>query len=177
MTAQIERRATSARGEGVYTCKHFKRGDVLYTGVLDNVPILNHSHASQISRTRFGFHTGLSSIFNHSCDPNCGIVINETGAHNIVAMRSIAAGDEATYDYAMRNYRIEHFPTPCCCGTTNCRRTITGWVALPPKRKEAYAGFVAPYLIEMDSEQSVAARPTPDADQALATFREATDSL
>ncbi|WP_298465585.1 SET domain-containing protein-lysine N-methyltransferase [uncultured Erythrobacter sp.] len=152
MTTVIEERTAHGRGQGVFALGSFIKGDILYVGVLDGGPISNHSHASQISKTKFGFHKGLSSKFNHSCDPNCGIVLNESGGHNIVAMGDIAAEDEATYDYAMRNYLIEHFPGPCACGQANCRGSITGWKDLPQQRKNDYAGFVAPYLIEMDVE-------------------------
>ncbi len=157
MKAVIEERTSHGRGQGVFALGSFRKGDILYVGVLDDKPVTNHSHASQISKTQFGFHTGLSSKFNHSCDPNCGIVLNQSGGHNIVAMRDIAAEDEATYDYAMRNYRIEHFLAPCACGQANCRRSITGWKDLPQQRKDDYNGFVAPYLIEMDTESIQAA--------------------
>lgn len=158
MTSIVETRATVGRGDGIFALGPFEAGDILYVGVLDEIRIKNHSHASQIGKTSFGFHSGLSSIFNHSCDPNCGIRINETGGHDIVAIRHISAGDEAVYDYAMRNYQIQHFPCPCSCGTANCRNSITGWKDLPQNRKDAYASFVAPYLIEIDIEQAAAIR-------------------
>ncbi len=152
MNAIIEERTTNGRGLGIFALQSFRKGDILHVGVLDHAPIANHSHASQISKTEFVFHKGFSSKFNHSCDPNCGIILNETGGHNIVAMSDIAAEDEATYDYAMRNYRIEHFPGPCECGHVNCRGLISGWKDLPQQRKDDYAGFIAPYLIEIDRE-------------------------
>nr|WP_298926062.1 SET domain-containing protein-lysine N-methyltransferase [uncultured Erythrobacter sp.] len=160
MTSGIEERIAHGRGQGVFALGSFRKGDILYLGMLDDRPIGNHSHASQISKTGFGFHKGLSSKFNHSCDPNCGIILNESGGHNIVAMRDIAAEDEATYDYAMRNFRIEHFTSSCGCGHANCRGSITGWKDLPQQRKEDYAGFVAPYLIEMDVESAADRKQT-----------------
>ncbi|WP_299193712.1 SET domain-containing methyltransferase [uncultured Erythrobacter sp.] len=167
MKSVIEERTAQGRGQGIYALESFTKGDILYLGVLDDRPITNHSHASQISKTRFGFHKGLGSKFNHSCDPNCGIMLNATGGHNIVAMRDIAAEDEATYDYAMRNYRIEHFTASCGCGHAKCRGSITGWKDLPQQRKDDYAGFVAPYLIEMDAETTAIA-PHEHAGAALA---------
>lgn len=177
MTATIERRTTHGRGEGIFALRSFKRGEVLYEGVLDDMPVKNHSHASQVGKTTFGFHKGFSSIFNHSCNPNCGIIINESGAHNIVAMESISAGDEATYDYAMRNYRIEHFPSPCTCGNVNCRTTIMGWIGLPEQRKDAYVGFVAPYLLEIDRDKWRANRPAVDSTRIFSDFKAAKDGL
>ncbi len=160
MKAIIEQRATPGRGQGIFALRSFARGDTLYVGVLDcSSSTKNHSHASQLGKTTFGFHTGLSSKFNHSCDPNCGIIINDSGGHDIVAMRAISTDDEATYDYAMRNYTIEHFPGPCACGNERCRKVITGWKDLPQQRKDDYAGFIAPYLIDLDREETEAGRP------------------
>ena len=71
---------------------------------------------------------------------------------DFVALRPIAAGDEITFDYAMRNYVIEHFPDRCLCGAEHCRGTITGWKDLPAERKAAYGELVAPYLLAADAD-------------------------
>lgn len=155
MIQDIELRTIEGKGEGIFALRRFEAGETVLVGVLDADSVANHSHASQIGEHEFGFHRGLTSKFNHSCNPNCGIRINKSGAHDFVAMRPIAAHEETTFDYAMRNYRIEHFPDSCMCGNRQCRGSITGWQDLPPARKKAYAGFVAPYLIEMDRCTSV----------------------
>ena len=150
MNTDIELRTTSGRGEGIFTLRAFEQGETVLLGVLEENDIKNHSHASQLGENKCGFHSGLTSKFNHSCDPNCGIRVNASGAHDFVAMRDMAPHEEATFDYAMRNYRIEHFPDSCACKKEICRGAITGWEGLPQARKTAYSGFVAPYLIEMD---------------------------
>ena len=86
---------------------------------------------------------------NHSCAPNAGIQVNETGGHNIVAFKKIKVGEEIVLDYAMRNYQIEHFPPKCRCGARHCRKTITGWKDLPDHKKEEYKGFTVNYLLQM----------------------------
>jgi len=78
--------------------------------------------------------------------------VNETGACDFVARASIAAGEEIAFDYAMRNYSIEHFPGGCLCGAGNCRGSVTGWKDLAAERKADYEGSVAPYLLEIDRE-------------------------
>ena len=78
------------------------------------------------------------------------VSVNDAGAFDLVARMPIAAGEEITFDYAMRNYTIEHFPAVCRCGASLCRRSVTGWKDLPEERKAAYRGFVAPYLLEID---------------------------
>ena len=152
MKTDIEVRTTPGRGEGVFALRAFEPGETVMVGILETSGIKNHSHASQIGKNKFGFHSGLSSKLNHSCDPNCGIHLNASGGHNFVAMRDMAMDEEATYDYAMRNFTIEHFPDNCSCGKDICRHSITGWKDLPEARKNAYRGFAAPYLIEMDRD-------------------------
>jgi hypothetical protein len=60
-------------------------------------------------------------FMNHSCDGNVGF--NEDG--NFVAIRSIKNGDELTYDYGLAESNPD-FVMNCVCGSTNCRRMITG---------------------------------------------------
>jgi hypothetical protein len=40
------------------------------------------------------------------------------------------------------------------CGAAACRGTITGWKDLPPDRKAAYQGLIAPYLLDLEEETS-----------------------
>jgi len=153
MTSGIELWTTATKGDGIFTTKPFAAGDTLLVGRIEKKLAKNHSHASQIGEHEYAFHAGLISKFNHSCDPNCGIKLNAQGGHDFVAMRQIKANEEATFDYAMRNFRIDHFPGNCTCGEKACRGSITGWRDLPEVRKEHYSGYVAPYLIAMDAEK------------------------
>jgi len=141
-------RETEGRGTGVFSTRPFRPGELILPGTIETELDGNDSHASQIGRHRFVRHGGLVPRVNHSCDPNCGIGLNSGGAHDVLARRPIAAGEEITFDYAMRNYEIEHFPPRCQCGATICRTHITGWKDLPPDRREAYRGYVAPYLLD-----------------------------
>lgn len=153
MVDGIEMRSTPGKGQGVFTTRRFAAGKTVMVGVIEKRVAKNHSHASQIGEHEFALHAGLISKFNHSCDPNCGIFLNGEGGHDFIAMRNIEPNEEATFDYAMRNYRIDYFPSPCKCGAQACRSSITGWRDLPQERKDQYAGFVAPYLIEMDAKK------------------------
>ena len=62
----------------------------------------------KIGLNTYVFHAGYISKVNHSCDPNCGIKVNETGAHDFVARKDIEVGEEITFDYAMR--KLWHRP-------------------------------------------------------------------
>ena len=152
------RSAVDDRDDGVFSTRDFHTGDTVLLGVPGRPAPGNHSHANQISRTEFVFEDGNGPKVNHSCDPNCGVRINpDVGGFDFVARRPIAAGQEITFDYAMRNYVIEHFPAVCLCGTQLCRGAVTGWRDLPDERKAAYGDLVAPYLLALDEARAAGA--------------------
>jgi uncharacterized protein len=140
------------KGGGVRATRGFEAGETVMVGFLEGDVADNDSHATQVSRTRWARHGGLGPKVNHSCSPNCGVELNETGACDFVARQPIACGEEITFDYAMRNYSIEHFPGGCLCGAGICRGSVTGWKDLSAERKAEYEGEVAPYLLEIDRE-------------------------
>lgn len=153
MEIGFELRGTPEKGEGIFATQSFKVGDIVMVGAIKEVLSANHSHASQISEHTHVLHDGLISKMNHCCEPNCGIQVNATGAHDFVAMKDIHINEETTFDYAMRNYSIDHFPKECLCGAKNCRGQVTGWKDLGADQKKAYTGFVAPYLLQLDTKK------------------------
>ena len=156
------RSALDDHNEGVFATRDFAGGDTVLLGVAGRPAPANHSHANQVSLTEFIFEDGLGPKVNHSCDPNCGVRVNpDVDGFDFVALRPIAAGDEVTFDYAMRNYVIEHFPERCLCGAENCRGAVTGWRDLPEERKAAYGELVAPYLLEADALRAEGGSYTP----------------
>jgi hypothetical protein len=154
MNCGYELRDSSAKGEGVFATQSFKIGDVVIVGIIEKPLNRNHSHASQIGEFEFVLHAGLTNKVNHSCDPNCGIKVNKCGAHDFVAIKGFAYGEEITFDYAMRNYTVDYFPSECRCGSKKCRGRITGWKDLTRQKKKEYKHVAAPYLLEMDARCS-----------------------
>jgi len=140
------------KGGGVRATRGFQSGETVMVGFLEGEVPENDSHATQVGRDTWARHGGLGPAVNHSCSPNCGVALNETGACDFVARQPIAAGEEITFDYAMRNYSIEHFPDGCLCGAEICRGSVTGWKDLSTERKATYEGEVAPYLLEIDRD-------------------------
>jgi hypothetical protein len=61
------------------------------------------------------------NFINHSCDPNAGY----NGAGEIVALRSIAVGEEIRMDYGTYSFSFDHEFT-CRCGASWCRGKVTG---------------------------------------------------
>lgn len=144
------RSRADGKGHGVLATRPFSTGDTVMVGYLVGALSGNDSHATQVGPNLWARHGGLGPKVNHSCDPNCGVRLNTASAFDLVARRPIASGQELTFDYAMRNYTIDHFPKVCLCGADLCRGSVTGWKALPVARKAAYGDLVAPYLRTMD---------------------------
>jgi len=153
MILGFELRETPEKGEGIFATKSFKLGDIVMVGVIEKKLDGNHSHASQVGKHKYVLHGGLITKVNHSCGPNCGISVNATGAHDYVAIKDISIDEEITFDYAMRNYKINYFPVKCMCGSINCRGEVTGWQGLSNEKKKEYEGIAAPYLLELDEGQ------------------------
>jgi uncharacterized protein len=64
---------------------------------------------------------GVAMYINHSCDPNCETEEVE-GRVWIMSIRSIAPGEELTYDYNL--YDGDEDDARCHCGARNCRKTM-----------------------------------------------------
>jgi hypothetical protein len=149
----VLRRAPDGTGDGVLVTRAFEAGETVMVGFLVGALSGNDSHATQVGSQSWARHGGLGPKVNHSCDPNCGVRLNGGQAFDFVARRAIAAGQEITFDYAMRNFTIDHFPAVCLCGATRCRGSVTGWKSLPAQRKADYGDLVAPYLRAMDADR------------------------
>ena len=79
-------------------------------------------------------------FINHSCEPNVGL----RGQISFVALRDVAAGEELTYDWAMEEHSRAR--TRCTCGTSSCRKILTGqdWKIAALRRR--YRGYFSAYL-------------------------------
>lgn len=71
----------------------------------------------------------IARWINHSCDPNCEVVLEDRRLF-IEAIRDIPVGAELAYDY---NFilPVRHTPAmkrryPCTCGSPHCRGTMLG---------------------------------------------------
>jgi len=95
---------------------------------------------------------GVAVLMNHSCDPNCGVVIR-SGAREIEirALRPIAAGEEVTIDYDTFEYEVT-LGGACRCGSLKCRGRVAGYKHLSSDVKARYGEFIAEYLRVIDAE-------------------------
>ena len=86
------RTTTDGKGDGVRATRCFDIGETVMVGVIERRVDRNDSHATQVSRTEWVRHGGLGSKVNHSCSPNCGVRLNDSGACDFVAPRADRGG-------------------------------------------------------------------------------------
>jgi uncharacterized protein len=72
---------------------------------------------------------GVAMYINHSCDPNCETE-EVDGRVWIMSIRSIAPGEELTYDYNEDDAR-------CHCGAHKCRKTMYSPEEIARRKKVA----------------------------------------
>lgn len=152
LTPKAEVRPAGAKGLGVFATAPIRRdetvaafgGFVVDRATLDTLSPERQSHSIQIDDHLFMASSEQpepSDYVNHSCDPNTGI----DGNILLVARRDIAPGDEITFDYAMSDVD-DYDEFECACGTTACRRKVTGNDWMIPELQERYAGYFSSYV-------------------------------
>jgi SET domain-containing protein len=155
MTRKIVTRRSAIHGNGVFAARKLPAGVELiqYRG-----RILTHAQADRLYEG--GVDTGHTFLFtlneryiidanvegnearwlNHSCDPNCQAVWEESADGNpkkdrilIETLREVAPGEELTYDYGIslpvRQTSKMKALWACRCGSPECSGTM-----LKPKR-------------------------------------------
>ncbi|MFM8290358.1 MAG: cyanophycin synthetase [Planctomycetia bacterium] len=116
------------------------------------------AHTMQVDVNTHVVPDGVTVLVNHSCDPNCGVVIR-SGVKQIElrALRPIAAGEEITVDYDTFEYEVSHLGGPCRCGAASCRGRVAGYRHLAADVKARYGDLIAEYLRLLDSEVTLPA--------------------
>lgn len=113
------------------------------TLVHDNAQIL------QVGKDKFLGPSGdFDDYINHSCNPNCGLVIVANRAF-LVALHTITANSEITFDYSTSsNDTLDQWKMNCKCGHFKCRKVISGYQYLDDSIKKYYEnlGVVPVYL-------------------------------
>lgn len=102
----------------------------------DNAPDDGHTFLFTIDAKTVidaGVGGNLSRFINHSCDPNCEVILDD-GRPFVESIRIIQAGEELAYDYNLTR-SADDLPEiekvfGCRCGTASCRGTM-----LAPRKK------------------------------------------
>ncbi len=156
MPKKIEARRSAIHGNGVFATEAIAQGErvVRYKGMLRTHAEVDRVYAGEVDSG----HTFLFTLndkyvidanvdgndarwINHSCDPNCEAVYEESDSGKkrkdriyIEALRDIAEGEELTYNYGIvlaepHTARLKKL-WACHCGSPRCTGTM-----LQPKRK------------------------------------------
>jgi hypothetical protein len=161
-SAPIEVRNSNVHGRGVFATRRIEKGERIIEYLGERV---SHEEADRRyeSKEENDSHTFLfivdsktvidagvdgnaARFFNHSCDPNCESVVEKRRVF-IEAIRTIAAGEEMTYDYQI--YKEEGDPEnidevfACRCGFEQCRGTML-WPPEPKKKRPRAKKKAAP---------------------------------
>ena len=143
--AAVEVRSSGQLGRGVFALRDFKKGDVVIRGVVEKVIESRGEHTFTVH----GVHVvlaGPACLVNHSCDPNCMHIFNESGTFDYVARRDIASGEQITHDTSAYEYEVEHFSQKCLCGSENCRGEVKGWKDLTKEERESIREYTIPFF-------------------------------
>ena len=98
---------------------------------------------------------GVTVLFNHSCEPNCGVIIRAGMKQlEVRALKPIAIAEELTFDYDTFEYEVDHLKGQCLCGAAKCRGRVAGYKHLAADVKARYGEFIADYLRILESEVS-----------------------
>ena len=144
-------------GHGVFANKNFKKRQSIlrFRGRLftfDQLPTpydAVEDHYVQIGKTLYlGPSGSTDDFFNHSCDPNAGLVIDGKKIV-LVAIKDIKKGMQITWDYST-TMDEDDFEMDCYCGSRNCRKRIRDFKYLPKTIQQRYIDFdvVPKYVLD-----------------------------
>ncbi len=156
ISPKVEERDSSFQGKGLFAKERISKGEVIVIWGGKFVNKIKAKLAKQKGKAIQQIDEDLWDVFdyetrnddpsynhNHSCDPNTWMKDEVT----IIARRNIKPEEELTIDYGLfvldENYKMSG---RCKCGTTFCRKTITGkdWKLL--KLQKRYKNHFNPLL-------------------------------
>ncbi len=149
----VEVKKSYEKGQGVFAVRKFRKDNIIIVGK----PVYKLQERTwQSLQIDIDTHIRMNIPFelvNHSCDPNCGIKVNEFNGYNLVAMRDIDVGEEITFDYCMSEW-ISIAVKNCKCNSDICRKTIKGGKFLSVEILNKYKGYTAPFYQKLRMNES-----------------------
>lgn len=136
---------TPNRGWSLVASKAFTKGETVISSRAVSSTKDRHSHSIQ---TDWNTHVVVdlpARFINHSCEANTGILDNNSGAYDFIALRDIQDGEELFWDYDAAEFEISS-PFQCSCGSPNCRGVLKGFKYNEKLIRDQYGKYYAAYL-------------------------------
>ncbi len=144
-------RGSRIHGQGAFAERPFAQGDVIL-GIDDSDPVADRSKLTPqqsifidvfVAADGSEKTTWMKSpekFINHSCEPNAYVLTDmRSGVRWIRAVKTVARGDEITWDYAINIWEEWIGPVSCRCGSETCRRIVQGnYFTLPREFQRRY---------------------------------------
>jgi SET domain-containing protein len=161
LNPKLKVRPSAIHGRGVFARAAVRKGErlaifggeVMSIDEIDDLPESMQEYPMQIEErfvlgSRSARRAEATDLVNHSCAPNAGF----RGQIFLVAMRTIRAGEEITFDYGMVVSPSADsdivFEMKCRCQQRDCRRVITETDWRRPELQRRYGGYFSQYLQE-----------------------------
>jgi SET domain-containing protein len=151
------------KGRGLYAKVDFPANSVIYEFfgdifTFESLPAIlkpEDDFYVQIGKdTYLGPSGSLDDCINHSCNPNCALMI--TGNRALLkSLYLITKGTEITIDYSLTSTETkEQWQMNCICGYSKCRKIISGFQYLDKDLKDYYKslGAVPKYVLKEEKE-------------------------
>lgn len=155
ISPKIRIKQSSIAGKGMFARTSIKTGEIL---VIWGAKYLTKRDAEKVKKNNpkllvmqwdddlFSVETRSKDIgyfINHSCDPNMWM----KNAITILARRHIKKGEELTSDYALWEARKNYVSKwTCCCGSSLCRKKVTGHDWQSSTLQQRYKNHFAPLI-------------------------------
>jgi uncharacterized protein len=132
-------------GVGVFVREAFATGSVVLKA--DGVVTRQRSVSSfQISPHKHLETASIARLVNHSCEPNCQLLLDGETRILLLALQDLHPGTEVTVDYSTFESERSDGPIECACRSLRCRGTIVGYNDLTEDQQGALAPYLLPYL-------------------------------
>jgi hypothetical protein len=156
---RVEICPSSIQGGGIFARAPFRPGEAV--AIVGGTPMTSAEFAVYLASVeRWNAHQigedlhlvdliqtpdAVEGSLNHSCDSKLWMGDEVT----IIARRAIAAEEELTLDYALTTTQPDWaLDRPCQCGSSLCRRRVTGNDWRLPDVQARYAEHFVPYINE-----------------------------
>jgi len=137
--------ATKVISTGEFIClMNGKEVSLKEVGELEIIGTQREGDALQIDVDSYLIIEEIYRCVNHSCSPNAFI----RGKNELIALRSIANGEEITFDYSTtmwedatqikKLFNEDIWTMNCSCKSDECRKEIKQFYELPEKIQEKY---------------------------------------